>query len=180
MKMVQGNAAARWLPSRHNLALFRLLAWLRLRNARPTPSAVILGIDRHQSNSETWIVTVWMLVMATIFVGEVLSVPLPLALVIAVAGFQAALITSGLTVAPLWNAVTRLGTPGVKVSSFVIGAMLTAGAAYCTTRPTWVRFAGWHFLAMLALNALAAVIVFLLRDSIAHLETSVGGPPSGS
>jgi hypothetical protein len=44
--MVHGNAAARWLPSRHNFALFRLLAWLRLRNAHPEPAPVILGIDR--------------------------------------------------------------------------------------------------------------------------------------
>jgi hypothetical protein len=178
MKMVQGNAAARWLPSRHNFALFRLLAWLRLRNARPVPSAVILGIDRHQSNTETWTVTVWVLVMATIFLSAALAIPLALSFVLAVAGFQVALITSGLTIAPLWNAVTRLGTPGVRVSSFVIMGLLTAGAAYCTTRPTWVRFAGWHFLSMLGLNAISAVIVFLLRDSIAQLEASAGGAPS--
>jgi hypothetical protein len=64
------------------------------------------------------------------------------------------------------------------VSSFVTVALLTAGAAYCATRPTWVRFAGWHFLSMLGLNAIAAVIVFLLRDSIAQLEASAGGAPS--
>ncbi len=178
MKMVHGNAAARWLPSRHNFALFRLLAYVRLRNARPEPAAVILGVDRHQSNTETWLVTVWVLLMATIFIAAVFAVPLALSFILAVAGFQVALITSGLTLAPLWNAATRLDTPGVKVSSFAIMALLAAAAAYCATRPTWVRFAGWHFLSMLALNAIAAVIVFLLRGPIAQLEATVGGVPS--
>jgi hypothetical protein len=178
MKLVHGNAAAHWLPSRHNFALFRLLAYLRLRNARPLPAEVILGIDRHQSNTETWTVTAWVTVMATIFIATVFAVPLALSFILAVLGFQVALITSGLTLAPLWNAVTRLDTPGVKVSSFAIMALLAAGAAYCTTRPTWVRFAGWQFLAMLALNAVAAVIVFLLRGPIAQLEATVGGVSS--
>ena len=180
MKLVHGNAAARWLPSRHNFALFRLLAYLRLRNARPIPAEVILAVDRHQSNTETWIVTAWVTVMSTIVIATVFAVPLALSFILAVLGFQAALITSGLTLAPLWNAVTRLGTPGVKVSSFAIMALLAAGAAYCATRPTWVRFAGWHFLSMLALNALAAVIVFFLRGPIARLEATVGGVPSAS
>ena len=179
MRLVHGNAAARWLPSRHNFALFRLLAWLRLRNAHPEPAPVILGIDRHQSNTETWIVTAWVSVMATIFIAEVFAVPPALSFILAMAGFQVALITSGLTLAPLWNAVTRLSTPAVKVSSFAIMGLLTASAVVCTTRPTWVRFAGWHFLSMLGLNAIAAVIVFLLRNSITQLEESmIGGAPS--
>lgn len=179
MRMVHGNAAARWLPSRHNFALFRLVAYLRLRNAHPEPAEVILGIDRHQSNTETWTVSVWVLVMATIFISAVFALPLALSFVLAVAGFQVALITSGLTLAPLWNAVTRLDTPAVKVSSFAIIGLLAAGAAYCATRPTWVRFAGWHFLSMLALNAIAAAVVFLLRGPIARLEETIaGGAPS--
>lgn len=180
MKMVHGNAAARWLPSRHNFALFRLLAYLRLRAARPASSAVILGVDRHQSNTETWLVTAWVVATATIVINTAFAVPLVLSFVLAIFAFQVTLITSGLTLAPLWNAVTRLDTPGFKVSSFAIMALLAAGAAYCTTRPTWVRFAGWQFLAMLALNAIAAVIVFLLRGPIAQLEATAGGVPSGA
>jgi hypothetical protein len=174
--MVHGNAAARWLPSRHNFALFRLFAFLRLRNAGPEAADVILNIDRYQSNVETWTVTVWVLASATAFLTTVL--PLPLAFLAAVVGIQAALITSGLVFAPLWNALTGRETPGVRVSSFVIMGVLAAGAAYCTTRPAWVRFAGWQFLSLVALNAIAAAIVFLLRAQIAELETSIGGVPS--
>lgn len=178
MRMVRGNAAARWMPSRHNFALFRLMAWLRLRNARPEPGQVILGIDRHQSNTETWIVTLWVLILSTIFIDTVFALPLVLSFILAVVGLQAALISSGLLVTPLWNAVTRLGTPGVRVSSVVTMGLLTAGAVNCAMRPAWVRFAGWHFLSMLGLNAIAAVILFLFRDSIAQLEASVGGVSS--
>ena len=175
MRMVHGNAAARWLPSRHNFALFRFFAFLRLRGARPEPADVILGIDRHQSNFETWLVTIWITVMGTIFVAAVLAIPLVLAFVVTVLGIQAALITSGLVFAPLWNAVTGRETPGVKVSSFVIMGLLTAGAVYCAMRPAWARLAGLHFLSMLVVNAVAAVIVFLLRKPIARLEASVTG-----
>ncbi len=44
MKMVQGNAAARWLPSRHNFALFRLLAYLRLRAPIAQLEATVGGV----------------------------------------------------------------------------------------------------------------------------------------
>ena len=184
MKFVRGHAEARWLPSRHNFALFRLYAYLRLRNAKRETRDVILGIDRHQSNAEAWIVAVWTTITGacciagTLFADWPLAIALTVAIPLSMLGIQTTLVTSGVTVAPLWNAVTRLGTPGVKVNSIVTMSAIAALCAYSATRPTWVRFAGLQFFALFALNALAAVIVFLLRDPIAQLEASVGGVPS--
>ena len=59
MRVVRGRADARWLPSRHNFALFRLAAFLRLRRARPEPCDGSCVIDRHQSAMETWLVMSW-------------------------------------------------------------------------------------------------------------------------
>jgi hypothetical protein len=185
MKFVRGHPEARWLPSRHNLALFRLYAYLRLRNAKRETRDVILGIDRHQSNIEAWTVAVWTTLTGACCIAGTLfaSWPIPIALTAAIPlsmlGIQTALVTSGVAVAPLWNVVTRLGTPGVKVNSIMTMSAIAALCAYSAMRPTWVRFAGLQFFVLFALNALAAVVVFLLRGRISQLETSVGGVPSG-
>jgi hypothetical protein len=52
---------------------------------------------------------------------------------------------------------------------------MTAASAYFARSQSWARFVAWQFLAVLALNAIAAVVVLLLRDSIADVESSLGG-----
>jgi hypothetical protein len=184
MKFVRGHAEGRWLPSRHNFAVFQLYAYLRLRNARRETRDVILGIDRHQSNAEAWIVAAWTTMTGACCMAGTLFASWPAAIAVIVAiplsmlGIQTTLVTSGITAAPLWRAVTRMGTPGVKVNSIVTMSAIAALAAYSATRTTWVRFAGLQFFALFALNAVAAGIVVLLRGSIAQLEASVGGVSS--
>jgi hypothetical protein len=183
VKLVRGRADARWFPSRHNAALFRLTAYLKLRRARPEPRDVILIVDRHQSAMETWLVTSWITVTlacylaATLFVEFPLALALPVSLPIAIALLEVPAILSALTIAPLWNAITR-GTDGIRANSFVVMMLFVTASAYFATRATWVRFVAWQFLALLALNAIAAVIVFALRNSIARLEDAVGGVTS--
>lgn len=183
MKLVRGRADARWFPSRHNAALFRLIAYLKLRRARPEPCDAILIIDRHQSAMETWLVTSWVTatlacyLAATLFVELHPALALPVSLPIAVALLEVPAIVSALTIAPLWNATTN-GTDGIRVNSFVVMLLFVAASAYFATRATWVRFVAWQFLALLALNAIAAVIVFALRNAIARLEDAVGGVTS--
>jgi hypothetical protein len=183
VKFIRGRAEARWLPSRHNAALFRLIAYLRLRRAQPEPRDVIMIVDRHQSAAETWLVTSWVTLTlacylaATIFVEWHPALALPLSLPIAIALLEVPAILSALTIAPLWNALTR-GTDGMRVNSVVVMLLFIAASAYFATHHTWVRFAAWQFLALLAINAIAAVIVFALRASIARLEAAVGGVTS--
>lgn len=183
MNFVRGRAEARWFPSRHDAALFRLFAYLRLRNAEPEQRDVILMIDRHQSASETWIVMSWVTLTfacylaATLFARLNVIVALVLSVPLAIALMEVPAIVSALTVAPAANAIAP-GVNRIRVNTFAVLLLFAAASAYFATRATWVRFVAWQFLAMLVLNAIAAVIVFALRDSMARLETAVGGATS--
>jgi hypothetical protein len=174
---VRGRAEARWLPSRHNFALFRLAAFVRLRKAKPEPRDAILFIDRHQSGSETWIVGVWLVATIACYVAVTLfgSWPLPLALLTAFALVWTTIQVPMLIIAGVTTLVMRMENH-LTVNSFLNMLLYTCAAAYFATWTTWVRFAAWQFLAMLVLNAMAAVLVFLLRDPIARLEAAVSGP----
>jgi hypothetical protein len=185
VRIVRGRADARWLPSRHNSALFRLLAYMRLRRSKPEHRDVILVIDRHQSATETWIVTSWItltfacylaaFVFAEWHVAFALAVSVPLAIML----LEVPAILSALVIAPLWNAIRRNRGDLIRVNAFVLMVMFSGVSAYAATQRTWVRFVGWQFLAVLVLDGIAAVIVFTLRDSIATLEAKVGGASSG-
>ena len=176
MRLVRGRADARWFPSRHNFALFRLAAYLRLRRAQPEVRDVILVIDRHQSVTETWMVMSWLIVTlacylaVTLFAGWHVAIALVISLPLSVALLEVPAIVSALTIAPF-------ARNGIRTNSIVVMLLFTAASAYFATRPTWVRFVAWQFLALLALNAIAAVIVFALRDAIAQLEGGVTSAP---
>lgn len=189
MRLVRGRADARWFPSRHNFALFRLAAFLRLRRARPEPCDAILIIDRNQSATENWLVMSWVTLTlacylaATIFVDWHIALALATSLPLAIALLEVPAFASALTIAPIWSAITRRDTNGIRVNSVVVMLLFIAASAYFATHSTWIRFVAWQFLALLVLNAIAAVIVFSLRDSIARLEATValsteGGVPS--
>jgi hypothetical protein len=180
VKFVRGRADARWFPSRHNAALFRLIAYLRLRRAQPEQRDVVMVIDRHQSAIETWLVMSWLIVTlacyltATIFVDWPIALALPVSLAIAFPLLEVPAITSAMTVAPIWNAITRR-SDGIRINTVVVLLLFVAASAYFATRDTWVRFVAWQFLALLALNAVAAIAIVPLRGSIARLEASFGG-----
>jgi hypothetical protein len=184
VRLVRGRADARWFPSRHNFALFRLIAYLRLRRAQPEHRNVILIIDRHQSAGETWLVMSWVTLTfacylaATVFVDWHIALALPVSLPLAVVLLEVPAILSALTIAPLFNAVARNRTHGFHVNGVVIMLLFSAASAYFARHPSWVRFVAWQFLALLALNAIAAMVVFPLRHSIARLEAQVGGASS--
>lgn len=175
MKLVRGRADARWLPSRHNLALFRLGAFLRLRRAKAEHRDVIMVIDRHQSAFETWTMMSWLIVTlacylaVTLFANWHVAIALITALPLAFVLLEVPVIISALVITPF-------AQNGIRVNSIVVMLLFTAASAYFATRPTWIRFVAWQFLALLALNAMAAVIVYALRDAIAQLE---GGVTSG-
>lgn len=181
MRLVRGRAEARWFPSRHNAALFRLYAYFRLRNASPEPRNAVLVIDRHQSNVETWLVLLWCVgtaacyLAATVFARWNVALAMLAALPLAFMLIEFPAVLLGLTVAPLWRVLTRTSGNGIAINSFVMMLLLAGASCYFTTQRTWARFVGWQFLVLLALNAIAAVVVFLLRDSIARFEAKVGG-----
>jgi hypothetical protein len=184
VRVVRNRAEARWFPSRHNFALFRLAAYLRLRRARPEHRDGIFVIDRHQSATETWLVMSWVTLTfacylaATLFVDWHIALALPVSLPLAVVLLEVPAILSALTIAPLFHSFASDRVSGFRVNGVVVMLLFTAASAYFALHPTWIRFVAWQFLALLALNAIAAVIVFPLRHSIARLEAEAGGVPS--
>lgn len=157
MNVVRGRAEARWLPSRHRFAVFRLFALVRSRTARPEPrEGLMLIIDRDQSAYEHYAISLWIVVTVTCYLAATLfgSWPLPL-------GIAAAIPVSAIAVeVPVW--VSGLLTGNARVNGVVFMLAMIAASAYLATTETWVRFAAWQFLALLAVNAMAVPVMFLL------------------
>lgn len=173
MKSVRGRADARWLPSRYHFALFRLYAYLRMRAARPEPRDVALVIDRNQNNVESFAIGTWVLLTLTCYAAGTLfaSWPLPLALLagvpVAITALEIPIVIVGLLV--------RRTKDNLALNSAVLMSLLIAAAVVFARAQSWVRFAAWQFLALVALNALAAAVVFPLRGGIAEMENAAGG-----
>lgn len=169
MIAVRGRADARWLPSRYHFALFRLFAFLRLRVARPEPrEGLFLIVDRHQTAAEQHGVSIWIVLTVTCYLAATLFArwPLPLALAVALPLAPLAIHVPMLSLGFLTAGNRRLNAMSLMLT-FIIAA------AYFAQHQSWARFAAWQFLAVVALNAIAAVIVFLLRSPIDRLERGV-------
>lgn len=187
MKIVRHREDARLLPSRHNFALFRLFAYLRLLRAKQGSTLSMFVIDRHQSAFETWTVGLWLLLASSCYLAEMFSpqLTLPFALlagfVVALSAVQAGIVILGLTVAPLWKKLIRSDILPFRVNAFTFMLLFAAASGWASLRPTWVRFVGWSSLGAFVLNVVAAALLHLMRDSVTHLETAVlGGASSES
>lgn len=186
MTLVRGRADARWLPSRYNFAIFRLAAYLRLRRARAETAQVSYFIDRHQSATENWLVGIWVTltiacyIAASVFAEWPLIASLPLSIVLsAVVGIELPVVISGAIVVPVWKALTRLkGENQIRFNSIVVMMTFVLAAVHFAAADSWARYAAWQFLAIVIANAVASVIVFLLRAPIARLEADVRGAAS--
>lgn len=176
MRIVRGRADARWLPSRFNFALFRLFAFLRMKRAKPEPAEVSLVLDRNQNPIESAVLSTWTAATLTCYAAETLfdAWPLPLALL---AGIPVAITCLEIPIIAIGVAL-RHRANNIPLNSFVMMSLLVLAAAYFARAQSWIRFAAWQFLGFVALNALAAVIVFLLRGAIAELENAMGGVTS--
>ena len=174
MNAVRGSEEARWLPSRHRYALFRLAGYLRLRGAAPRAlrNDLVLMIDRDQSAFENYAIGLWIvLTIACYFSGVLLARwPLPLAFLASIF-----LATIALHIPTCLFGVLRPDRNNIRWNSAINMLLLMAVALYYANAESWVRFAAWQFLALAALNAAAAVVVFLLRGSIAKLEATFAG-----
>lgn len=173
MKVVRGRADARWLPSRFNFALFRLYAFVRMKLATPRPADVSLAIDRNQNPIESAVLSLWATTTLACYAAATLfaSWPLPLALL---AGIPVAITCLEIPIVAI-GILLRHRANNIPLQSFVLMSLLIAGAVYFARSQTWARFAAWQFLGAVALNAVAAGIMFLLRGSITEMENAVGG-----
>jgi len=172
VKVVRGRLDARWLPSRFHYAIFRLIAYVKMRGAKPRYGDVSLILDSHQNNLESYLIAAWATLTVTCYVAGTLlaSWPLALALVVAVP-----VAITCLEIPIVVVGLVRRRENNIGLNSVLVMSLLIAAALYFARAHSWVRFAAWQFLGGVALNALAAPVVVLLRGSIAEMENSVGG-----
>ena len=173
MRVVRDHAEARWLPSRHRYALARLIAFLRLRGARSEPHpGLILAIDRDQSTPENMTVgfSVWFAL--TCYAAAALPGAWKvIAPIVSQAVLQVGVVGSNLLLHLFGRDLYAFNH---RINSVVLFVILFLATSYFATTPLWVRFVAWAVLAVFALNAIAAAILFLLRRSVRELEARCG------
>ncbi len=178
MNVVRDCPEARWLPARHRFALARMIAFFCANRPSSPPKGVdrlLLAIDRDQSAVENYTVTIWLLLTATLYVASLLPLTPGIAIVVATPIAAVALQGSFILHALLWNLISgaRIRNNVKRNSVFLMTAMILASAYFATLRSP-VRYVAWFFLGVLALNAVAAMIMFLLRNSVRELERKCG------
>ena len=155
------------IPSRHHFALFRLGAFLRLRLTQ-TPvkrENAVYTIHPDQSEFESYSVAAWSVVMTACYLSDFVT-PF-LAPLLAAIAFHIPICTVGLM---------RKNKNNLRLNSIIAMSLLAFAAAMYATSASWLRFVAWQFLSLAALNALAAIIMFFLRNSIAKLEAAASAP----
>lgn len=182
MRVVRDRGDARWLPSRFRFALFRLIAYFMLRAARQeTAPGTIMAIEPDQSAVENYLVAGMVFLMTASFTAALLAAVMPfvvacvLALPATLAMVQVPILGCGLTVTPLLRKLT--GVPrerDMAINSAILMLLAIATAALLALHTSPLRHAGIAFLLLAGVNALAAVVVFLLRRAIADSERRFG------
>lgn len=171
---------AKWLPSRHRYALARLVAFVVLRTSRAPmrPNRpVVLPIDRDQSALEWNAVALWIFITANLYlialVRPALWIFMPF---VAAVLIQVPMYVTGVFIAPVLRAIARRpGENNRHIISIAYFLTLAAISAWFAWTLTWARFVAYFFFAVLALNAVAFVIMLMLRGSVARIEAEYGG-----
>ncbi len=158
MRIVRDRADARWLPSRFNFALFRLFAYLRLRASRPQPQpGLMLAVERHQSAAENNIVCIVMIVVVASFFDSLWGIPAAILIL------QAAIVSAAF--------VMRIFTSGDTThggGTIIMGVTIALAVWFART-----DLVPRVFLGLVALNAVAAILMFALRGKVAALEGTI-------
>ena len=177
MKIDRPRAAVPWVPSRYRYALFRLVAYARLAR-RPLPMFTpgetrVLAIDRDQSSGEAYTIAIVVWFTAAAFMAHLLSARLVTAAAVLVAvplaafAFNAAIVLMGIAITPLLHLIgVPRGPNNIGVNSAVILISLGLAASYFATSSGWVAVPAWIFLLCIAVNGMAAIILFTLRGRI--------------
>jgi hypothetical protein len=156
--------------------LFRLAGYVRLLFAKPEPRpGLMLAVTRDQSMFENYGFAVWFLLTNAAFLAPQFALPLPVALLLSVPlaalFIQIPCYLMGGIIVPLLTGNYLRNNHRLNLTMlFTLDALI---AVYYLRQPSWARVVAWQFLALLGLNALAAVIVFLLRRRIARLEEAL-------
>ncbi|MFZ2492341.1 MAG: hypothetical protein WA208_12740 [Thermoanaerobaculia bacterium] len=165
------------LPSRHRFALFRLIAYLRLR-AAPTgrDRARLYFVDPDQSSVEQYGVAIWATLTVAAFSAAALETIVPLwiaslaAIPIAALLLQVPVVLVGFTILPLMERLIGRPIRRIRFESRLMMLLLSAGAMWSLQSDGWERYVGWHFVVVMAANALAAATLHGLHGQIERLE----------
>ncbi len=162
---------ARWLPSRHHFAVARLIGYIVLGRARhaENPEHLVLSIDRDQTAVEMHLTAFWVFATTTCYIAASLPFALPLSIVLSIP--LAAVATHLPTVlgGPILRTLTGDGNH-IKIVSVITMVLLLIASSYVATTRTWARYVAWLFFAILLLNGVAAVILWMLRGSVQAAE----------
>lgn len=173
MKVIREQAEARWLPSRHRFAIFRLAAYARYRTSpRRNQPGLALGIDRDQSAVEIYTVAAWLMGSATCFLFALLDRVLVTPAAAILAPVAAAIALQVFVVAPGFVKSWR-ERDNTAVNSFLTMLTMTMTAIYLAQDDRWVRIVAWSFLACLAANAAAWIITRFMAGRFDAAESEV-------
>ena len=181
MKLDRPQAGVPWVPSRHRHALFRLIAAFRLMMTPAERCAneetQVLAIDRDQSNVETYVTTALVWFTLACFFAELLSqclhpgAAIPAAMAIAMLSVSLGIVLNGVLVTPVLH---LLGLPRgpheINTASAVFLLEIALAASYFALSDRWVRIPAWIFLGSIALNGMAAIILFTIRKRVELME----------
>lgn len=165
---IRNHPEARWLPARHRFALFRLYALLRLTTAKPEETDVefVLPIERDQSAHEQYAVALWIYATAVAYVAALLPLIVPIAIVVALpiaaVALHVPLLLAGLAL-PRWK-------PHEWLHAKVLMTLMAALSFWFAQGDAWPRFIAWFFLGVVALNGVAALVIFALRGTVRRAE----------
>jgi len=181
LNIARPQAAVPWIPSRHRYALFRLIAYLRLART-PAESCVrderrVLAIDRDQSSVETYTIAVFVWLLVAAFVTAMLSnrliLPVAIAASIPLAAllFSVAVVVTGIAIAPALHALgLPRGASDIVPNTWVFLTSVFLASSYFALSSGWVRYPAWLFLAVVAMNGAASVVLLLLRTRVREAE----------
>jgi hypothetical protein len=163
---------ARWLPSRHRFAVARLIGYIRLGRSRPAEDGaghLILSIDRDQTAVEMHLAAFWVFATTACYIAASLPFALPLSIGLAIPLAAIVIHLPVVLGGPILRALTGDGNH-IKIVSVITMALLLIASSYVATTRSWARFVAWLFFAILLLNGVAAVILWLLRGAIQAAE----------
>jgi hypothetical protein len=175
MKLIIDKPKVRQLPSRRRFALARLIALVTFRfPARTTPGVdrVIYAIDRDHDQVENFFVSLWFAVTAIAYTAALLPFRQSAAaalVAVAIAPFALAFLmfSAGL--------FTRYGDGDYRrYQSIYHMAVLLALSLHFARSQSLVRYVAWCFLAICAVNAIAAAIMLFARGTVARMEAECG------
>lgn len=182
MTGIANRPSARWLPSRSDLAIFRLIGFLLSRRAcDEAPQPGMLAINPAQNTIEKFSVSAFAMFTVAWYLTLALERLLvaPAAIVIAVLftpmAVQIPLYLTGGALLPLWRRMTGRGDANnLRFNSIVLMTILFALAALFAFRGGWTRYLALTWLAAGCVNAIAAVAMFFLKDRVRELESRCG------